>query len=372
MMEKIFDELTGDPFNSYLQSAVDKGSLPIGYTCSYVPEVLLSVGNLLPVRARAYGVEGTELADIYLSKMLCSYVRSILEFSMDGRFDFLQGWVFTSSCSHLHRLYDNVEYLAKPDFNHILDVPSLSNDGAKKWYRKELEKLRCALSDQFTVDMSDDAISAAIATYNQQVATIKNIGTLRKDTHPSISGSEFHRLMTAWFTMPKQVVCAAAKEYHQTLTAREQPKKYRARLMVIGAQLDNPSFTDTVESQGGLVVADRYCTGSIPGLLEIDENKDPMTALTEHVFQRTSCPKMMEQFDQRLAQALAAIDEYSVDGVIIESIKFCDLWGYESSSLSAALRKAGIPVLTIEREYTQGAEGQLRTRIQAFLESMGV
>jgi benzoyl-CoA reductase/2-hydroxyglutaryl-CoA dehydratase subunit BcrC/BadD/HgdB len=372
MMKSMFDELSGDPLNKYLQTAIAEGSIPISYTCSHVPEVLLSVGKLLPVRARAFGVEDTELADNYLSKMLCSYVRSILEFAMDGRFDFLEGWVFASSCQHLHRLFDNVEYLTKPKFNHMLNVPSLNNEAAFKWYQKELEGLRQALADQFSIDMSDGPVAAAIIDYNQQVAIIQNIGDLRKNNKTLITGGEFHRLTTAWATMPKKVVCEAAKEFHSEIVKRESVGEYRARLMVVGSKLDDSRFIDTIESQGGLVVADRFCTGSIPGIRAIDESMDPLTAITDHVFQRTRSPMMLGQFDQRLAEILAAVEEYSVDGVVIESMKFCDLWGYESAALVAALRKAGVPVLTIELDYTMGAEGQIRTRVQAFLESMGV
>ena len=60
-----------------------------------------------------------------------------------------------------------------------------------------------------------------------------------------------------------------------------------------------------------------------------------------------------------------------MDGVVLEILKFCDLWGVDSVPLVSALRKEGIPVLKLEREYRLSSEGQLRTRVQAFLESMG-
>jgi len=56
---------------------------------------------------------------------------------------------------------------------------------------------------------------------------------------------------------------------------------------------------------------------------------------------------------------------------VIEIMKFCDLWGVESAVLAQALRTAGLPVLRLEREYALGGAGPLRTRVQAFLESMG-
>jgi benzoyl-CoA reductase/2-hydroxyglutaryl-CoA dehydratase subunit BcrC/BadD/HgdB len=93
--------------------------------------------------------------------------------------------------------------------------------------------------------------------------------------------------------------------------------------------------------------------------------------LAEHAFKKTLCPRMMEDFDRRLKTIIDTVREYRIDGVVIEIIKFCDLWGVDSMPMVAALRKEGIPVLKLEREYAPGGEGQLRTRIQAFIESMG-
>jgi benzoyl-CoA reductase/2-hydroxyglutaryl-CoA dehydratase subunit BcrC/BadD/HgdB len=80
---------------------------------------------------------------------------------------------------------------------------------------------------------------------------------------------------------------------------------------------------------------------------------------------------MMPDFDKRIQTIVNAVREYKVDGVVIEIIKFCDLWGVDSAPMVKALRDMGIPVLKLEREYRQGGEGQLSTRIQAFIESMG-
>jgi benzoyl-CoA reductase/2-hydroxyglutaryl-CoA dehydratase subunit BcrC/BadD/HgdB len=141
--------------------------------------------------------------------------------------------------------------------------------------------------------------------------------------------------------------------------------------MLVGSHLHDPEFIRIIESQGGLVVADRICTGSIPGLKAIEPDGDPIRALAEYTFRKTLCPRMMENFDLRLQNIIDTFKEYKADGVVIEIIKFCDLWGVDSMPMVSALRKEGIPVLKLEREYSLGGEGQLRTRVQAFIESMG-
>ena len=372
ILDSNFDDIAMEPLNEQLEKAIDQGARPIGYTCSYVPEVLLSVGDLVPVRLTACKADDTEMADIYLSNMLCSYVRSILEYAMDGRYDFLDGWVLTTGCSHLHRLSGNVEYLVKPDFQHLLDVPSITSPTAMKWYKRELEELRHNISEHFETDMSDSALSATIAEYNSQIAVMKEIGELRKAKLPLISGGEFHRLMMAWATMPRAVVAEEAKALRQKLERRNKKHDSRARIMMVGAQVYHPGLIDAIESQNAVLVADRHCTGSIPGLMPIDESKEPMDAINDHVFKRTACPSIQQEHKQRFEAVMRAVEEYAVDGIILEAIKFCDIWGYETTTMADALRDAGVPVLQLECNYPMRAEGQVQTRVQAFLESMGV
>ena len=370
MQSKLAD-LLKEPMNKYIEEAINEGSIPIGYTCSYVPEVLLSADKLLPVRMRAPGVSGTETADIYLSSVICSYIRSLLEFAMDGIYDFLKGWVFTASCDHLRRLYDNLEYLSKPEFSYILDIPNKETGPALKWLCDEFEIFRETVSDYFQINMDDEALKKAIAEYNEKISLLKFVGDLKKLPDPPLSGTEFHRLMLAAQVSPQKIFKKSIAGYKEELLHLKGINSYRARLMVAGGQLDDPGYIEAIESQGGLVVADRFCTGSIPGLTLIDESKDPITAIAEHTFNRTDCPRMMNDFEGRVERIIRAVEEYSVDGVIIETIKFCDIWGYEASALVPALREKGIPVLRLEREYHFSGEGQLKTRVQAFLESMG-
>ncbi len=360
-----------DTLSHPVSEAVAQGRRPVAYTCSYVPEPLLSVGDLLPLRLRAPGVVGTPLADTYLSSVICSYCRSLLEGALDGQYDFVQGWVFAASCDHGRRLYDNLVYLQKPPFVHILDVPHKSDDPALQWYVEELRRLAAALSEQLGVDTGAAALRDAIRTHNGHLDRLRAISDLRLRDPPPVTGAFVHALITACASAPRERLAATLEQVHAGLVEAEPVAPVRARVMVVGSQLDDPSWLRVVESQGALVVADRCCTGSLPGLEPIREDGDPLVALAEHTLRRTRCPRMMEDFPARLEDILRTARTHRVDGIILESLKFCDLWGVESSALTEALREAGLPVLRVEREYALSGEGQLRTRVQAFLESLG-
>ncbi len=368
---KELDELLETPQNRLVEQAASEGRIPIGYSCSFVPEALLMADRLFPVRLQAPGIAGTEIADNYLSGFICSYARSLLEFSLDDRYDLIKGFVFVPSCAHMQRLFDNLEYLKKPVFNHILDVPRKVSEATIEWQTEELRLLSGRLESHFGVDMGNASLIKAIDEWNAFSAAIESIGELRKKAEPLITGAEFHRIVMASLTSPKDLIIPYINELRLDLEKRAGRKKYRARLMLVGSHLHDPEFISVIESQGGLIVADRICTGSIPGLTAIEVNGDPIRALAEYTFKKTLCPRMMENFDLRLQNIIDTFKEYKADGVAIEIIKFCDLWGVDSMPMVSALRKEGIPVLKLEREYRLGGEGQLRTRVQAFIESLG-
>ncbi|MFW6415505.1 MAG: 2-hydroxyacyl-CoA dehydratase subunit D [Thermodesulfobacteriota bacterium] len=371
MQSEVFENYLQDPENSLVEKAIEQGRIPVGYTCSLVPEVLLSIPPLFPVRMRAPGVGGTEIADIYLSNLTCSYTRSLLEMAMDFRYDFLAGWVNAASCDHLRRFHDNLEYLLAPGFAHILDVPHRAGEEALAWFTQELKHLLQSLEQHFDLQISNQDINRAITEHNSFLQLLAEIAELRQLDNPPISGTDFSRLMLAAITTPRDLVREDIVQFRQKLSQKQGIENCRARVMIIGGQLDDPDYISAIESTGALVVADRVCTGSIPGLEPIELGNDPIGSVAAHTLTTPSCPRMMEDFDKRLDQILETARKYKVDAIIIQFIKFCDVWGVETGALGPALKEQGYPVLTLEREYHDTGVGQLQTRVQAFLESMG-
>ncbi|ETR74589.1 MAG: 2-hydroxyglutaryl-CoA dehydratase D-component [Candidatus Magnetoglobus multicellularis str. Araruama] len=356
---------------SLLESAIEQDKIPIGYTCNYVPRMLLNVGPLFPYRVNAAEqAGGTEIADIYLSQVTCSYTRSILEAVMDDQQDFLHGWVFAASCDHLRRLYDNLQYLTEPDFCHILDVPHKCGSEAISWFKQELIAFSQALSDHFDIDIQTKDISQRISEHNTLMTALHNIAIQRTNTLPPFSGSEFHRLMQAVWSLPLQSMETILSRIEEQLPNRSCPIDFKARIMVISSVLDQYEWIEAIESNGALVVADRFCTGSIPNMTPCIQTDDPFYDMARYVLQTNACPRMMDTFEYRMNLIYQTIQSYHVDGVIIAPVKFCDIWGVETSQIWTFLKSKNIPVLRLEREYGFSGEGQLSTRVQAFLEQV--
>ena len=123
--------------------------------------------------------------------------------------------------------------------------------------------------------------------------------------------------------------------------------------------------------------ADRFCYGSFPGRDEIilTEDEDALTQICRQYMNRAQCARYMnqEKIQGRRAYVAKLAEEYHADGIIYEQMKFCDPWAYERTVGTQVLRdEYHYPVLSVDRPYAVGHSGQLRTRVQAFVESIEI
>jgi len=344
----------------------------IGYLCAYAPHEIFAVAGLEPCRLRAPGCAGTDMADTYMGRVTCSYTRCILEACDEDRFAALDGFVLTTGCDHMRRLHDNLVYLQDPGFVELLDVPHKASEAAVGWYVDELRRLVSRLAEAFGVDTGPDALAESIHRSNRLRGLLGEVDETRRAENPHISGRQMLALSTGCGARP----VAKATEDLQALLGKINADKQgspapRARLLVISSQLDNPAYMHILEASGGLVVGEIACTAASAWAELVDENTEPIEALARRYLGRLPCPRMMEEHSVLLARIRELYDERRADGVVLISLKFCDTWGWENTLLSAELREASIPVLRLEREYFMSGEGQIATRVQAFLESLG-
>jgi len=178
---------------------------------------------------------------------------------------------------------------------------------------------------------------------------------------------------------PHELILPYLEETLAELKTREPEPEFpfRARVVLAGSEVDDPEFTKLIEMCGAMVVADRYCFGSLPSReeIEIQDGEDAFTAICRHYLHWNQCARFMDgmKIDQRTTEVQRLVKDFSADGVIYENMKFCEFWSYEKVLKSHIfLNDLHIPTCTIEKEYVLGAMGQLRTRFQAFIESLEI
>ena len=379
-----FENLLQDAHNELVTKAVEQGLHPLGYNCYYIPEVLLNLPGCFSSRLRAPRCTSSDVANYYMTTRNCPYVRAILERAIEGGYNYLEALFGAEGCAAMERMEEHF-FLINPVknekfFTTIIDPPMKGDKTSLDYYKAQLRlKVLEPLRDRLGVDISDEAIRAAIEQSNVVNRLVSQIGAFRKADNPIITGYEFHVIQLVTQVCPHAYIIPYLEETLEELKTREPERKFpfRARVALVGSEVDDPEFTKLIESCGAMVVADRYCFGSFPGreIIEIKEGESAFDAVCRHYLHWSQCARFMdgEKIDQRHREVERLVREFRADGVIYENMKFCEFWSYEKVLASHIFaNELKIPCCTIEKEYSLGAVGQLRTRFQAFIEALEI
>ena len=379
-----FEKLLESANNALVQQACAGGMHAVGYTCYHMPEVLLNTGNCFSVRLRAPLTGSLDISSYYMSNFICDYCKSILERGIEGGYNFLSAIMGTETCSEMNRALEHFELIRivenDPFFVTFIDMPFKVAEHTVRHYVEQLQlKVLNPLHEVYGTDISDDALRQAVAEHNEVCRILTEIGQFRKEENPRITGYEYHILNLVSYCCPKRLIVDKLRETLEELKTREpDPKpRWRVKIAVAGSEIDDPGFTKLVEDAGALVVADRFCFGSTPGREEIhlQEGRPVLESIARHYLNTSQCPRYMsrEKVEGRWKFVADLVREYHAQGVLYEQLKFCEYWGYERALASHVItHDYGIPSVAVDRQNATGGNGQLRTRVQAFVESLEI
>ena len=367
-----FYEVTETIANPEVKNWKDQGGRVMGYFCSAMPVEMITAAGFLPFRVRATGSTGTELSDSCFSSINCSFPRHALNAALKGEYDFLDGLVVFNSCDHIRRLYDHWIRQIKTPFVKILSLPKKDEPAQVEWFRNELSLLRNSMQEHFRVAITDDKLREAIELHNKSRRIQRDLYDLRKKDKPPITGTEMLTVTIAGTALPQKLFNRLLVQLLDEIRLTNGHSDYRARLMLTGGELDNPEYIKIIEGLGGLVVTDTLCFGSRTIWKDVDQNiNDPLMALAQYyIVDRPSCARMYTKYDERISHIKNMLNAFNVNGVIFQRLNFCETWGFEQYSVTNDFKKWNIPLLCVDREYTLSGVGQLRTRVQAFLETL--
>jgi benzoyl-CoA reductase subunit C len=361
--------------NPYIDRWKEKGGKVIGYFCTYVPVEVIHAAGIMPYRIRATGSTTSEMGDLYTSHLTCTFCRHTMDQAMKGEYNFLDGIVALFSCDHIRRMFDawrygKIEVPHSPYYLRCLSVPFKVDDLAVQWMKGEIERFKQSLESHFGVTITEEALRQSIGIHNEKRRLLMSLYELRKKEAPPISGTEALAILIASTAMPPEEFNPLLKQALDELGQREGISGYRARLLLAGGELDNPDYIKLIEDLGGLVVSDFLCYGTRDFWDLVDEDSEPVAALAERYIERISCPRMVN-YPARDEFVKNLVRDFSADGIIVQRLMYCDNWGCEGARTQWEAKKNGVPCMVLEREYVMGAVGQMRTRVQAFLETVG-
>jgi benzoyl-CoA reductase/2-hydroxyglutaryl-CoA dehydratase subunit BcrC/BadD/HgdB len=374
-----FLNLADSIYNDHIKDWQSKGKKVAGFYCTYIPEELLHAANLLPFRIRATGNQDTDLGDIYMVRFTCSFVRATLDLALKGTYDFLDGFLVCNSCDHSRRMFElfslkvfNQERIKKKVPQFYLALPHTITKEGFEWYKLEIQELKNELEKEFDLkEISPEELNDSIEIYNQNRTLLREIHEMRIDKSPKLTGSEALQIQMANSSVRKDFANQQLKRIIQILNERDSIDiSGKKRILLVGSVVDNIEFTRLLENSGAYIASDFLCFGTrnIMDDIKVKPEDNPLDAITERLYYRLSCPRMMDDHVRRLNFLKDEIKKGKIEGVLLQRINNCDLHGCDNMLFSHELKELEIPVLNIDREFFQSDTTRLQTRIEAFLE----
>ena len=377
--------LQNDPFlnisnsiqNPYIEEWQKQNNKIIGFYCTYIPEEFLHAAKLLPFRIRATGSKDTDLADIYMVRFTCSFVRATLDLALRGGYDFLDSLLICNSCDHSRRMFElfDLKVFNREDFRKnvsrfYIAMPHVISDEGFEWYKKEIEELKEELEKSYNKIISAEDLVNSIKIYNKNREYLREIHELRIRDLPKITGSEALQLSIANSSVPKDISNRELERILKAMKKSEGIKTSAKRIMLVGSEVDDVDFIKLIEDSGALIVSDLLCFGqrSFMDDVKIKSGEDPLESVSKRLYYRMSCPRMMNDHQRRLEFLKKEINKAKIDGVILQRINNCDLHGCENMLLEHEFKELEIPVINIDREFYQADTTRMQTRIEAFIE----
>ena len=371
---QISDSIT----NPYIKDWLADGKKVLGYYCTYIPDELLHAANLLPFRIRATGNTTTNLADIYMVRFTCSFVRATFDMALRGIYDFLDGILICNSCDHSRRMFELFDFkvfgrenFPKPASRFYYSIPHIITTEGLEWFYNEIQELKTEFEEKYIhKTITDQDLLESINIYNTNRELLRKIHEMRIIDAPKITGSEALQISMSNNSVPKEVANPELERILNSLNESEGIKSDAKRIMLVGSEVDSTDFTGLIEDSGALIVTDFLCFGTRNFLddVHLGFKLDPLKKIVERTYLRMSCPRMMDDHERRLDFIKSEIKRANVDGVVLQRINNCDLHGCDNMLYVHELKDLEIPVLNLDREFYQEDTTRLQTRIEAFLE----
>lgn len=343
-------------------------SKAVGYVCSYVPEEIILAAGYTPVRL--FGIENSlGTAHRHLQIYACSLVRGILEEGLSGRLEKMAAIVFPDACDSIRRLSDIWRINVKGPTHIDLVLPvKLNTRSAEDYTVSVLKKFQDQLAASLDVSISPEDLKKAIELTNEIRAALKELERLRAEGSIDIKARDYYSLLRAAMIMDRREFLETIREVLSEKPSSRVIDKKAKRVFVLGGTCKVGAIFDAIEQAGGWIVGDDLCSGARYFSSPCPTDMEPIEALARRILSRPVCPAKHGGLTARGDHVLRRLEETRAQGVVVVNYKFCDPHAFDYPDLRKKMEEKGYPTLLLEIEEPLPAEGQIRTRCEAFIE----
>jgi len=362
-----------------IKSVRDQGRKFVGFYCVFAPQELIVAADAVPVTLCATKEEPIADGEKYLPRNFCPLIKSSYGFAITEKCAFFNNSEFIigeTTCDGKKKMFELMETF-KPTV--VLEVPqSAKGETQKQYWRSEVARCKTEIEKRLGVTITDEKMKAAIRELNEQRALMRELASMNTAIPAPLSGLDMLKVMWARnFTFDRAAFNQQLKDLIaelKTMKAKGEgalPKTAR-RIIVTGVPtgVGAEKVLKIIEESGAAIVYIENCSGMKQYLHDVTTTGSPLDAIADK-YLATPC-SCMSPNTGRLELLAKLAKEYHADGVVDVTWIGCHTYNVESRVLKDYLAKNGnLPLLQIETDYSQGDAGQIRTRVEAFLEMIG-
>lgn len=364
-----------------LVDAKAAGKIVVGSFCVFVPEELVLAANGVCVGLCAGAEFGTEQAERFLPRNTCALIKSFFGFSLEKVCPYLESCdlvVGENTCDGKKKAYETFGDLVTGEFM-ALDMPNTKSDQGRAVLAQSYRDLVAALERISGKTITVDSLRAGIETVNEKRAAMHRLAKLRHANPAPISGLDallanqvFFYDDPVRFTGSVNTLCDELEQRIESnigVASDNTP-----RIVISGCPMAVPNWKlpSIIESAGAVVVGEESCIGERGTQNLVSTDGDIVDALIENLVERyfTIDCAVFTPNPTRAEHALQIARDAKADGVIHYGLQFCAPYQMEAPLLERHVEAGGLPVLRIDTDYSQEDAGQLRTRVEAFVEQI--
>jgi len=363
-------------------SSKEAGFPSIGWLCTYTPEELIIASGFTPIRIM--GSKNIYKSESYFPINYCPYIKAVWEYILTNNKK-LRSIIFTNSCDGMRRLYDVCRKYSPEIPSYMLDVPRINTKDSLDYYACNLKKLINFLEKIKGEKINSSSIEKAAEFVNSKRKLLKEFTSIYMRLPDLINASTYYSIMELSMTSKPNTFVEDLNKYINSIKEIAIQKKFlksvkpnnTPKIMIIGNFINEEKLWDMLSLLDLRLAADDSCTSSryFEGFVEMNHNSAPnsnlfiLKAIASRYINKPKCARMSD-LGAKLDEIENNISSNSIDGVIFISLKFCDNTLYFFPLLKQKLAKLKVPTLFLELEYNNFSGGQIKTRIQAFLEML--
>ncbi len=360
-----------------IEQAKESGRTIIGFYCLFSPTEMAVAAGAIPLPLCGTSNTPIPAAEESLPRNLCPLIKSSYGFAVSDTCPFFRAAdviIGDTTCDGKKKMF---ELMARIKPTHVLQLPNAwDSEMALLFWRKEIERFKNIVEDASGKVIDDAALRTAIKLMNRERNARKNLMDVNKATPAPLKGSELLEIMfRVGFLADKELGISLMEQMTQKAKdgffRKDPPQRKKARRILltgVPVGLGSEKIVKIVEQLGSDVVAFENCSG-YKQAFTVDEEKDPLDALAEQ-YLATPC-SVMSPNQGRFELLQEMVREFHVDGVIDLTWQACHTYNVEALLVDEMLREhCGITSLHLETDYSENDTGQLKVRIEAYIEML--